>query len=67
MPIVFLRDKHEIYFSLEDADKDESHLLDGSRYISKGEIPVEKGFFSEKIPDYFLVQEKELLITLKAT
>ena len=48
MPIVFLRDKHEIYFSLEDADKDESHLLDGSRYISKGEIPVEKGFFLKK-------------------
>ena len=45
IPIVFPRDIHEINQSLEDADEEQSQLVNGLFDIGEGKTPVKKALF----------------------
>ena len=62
MPVVFLRDIHKGHLKLEDADDEQSNFAAKLTNLSKGNKTIEK-YFSW---DYYLLQEKKFLITLKA-
>ena len=55
----------EGYFSLEDADNEQSNFVNELKNIDKGIKTVEKKFFLESL-GLLLVQEKTFLIVLKA-
>ena len=44
LPTVFLRGIRKRYFSLEDVHEQQSQLANESKNMSKGKIPVKKGF-----------------------
>ena len=65
LPVVFLRDIDEGQLSLEDTDEKQSNFASKLQKLSKSKKAIEKDF-SKITLDYYLVQEKKFLITLKA-
>ena len=63
--LFFLRDIHEGQLSLEDTDEKQSNFASKLQNLSKSKKAIEKEFLKITL-DYYLVQEKKFLITLKA-
>ena len=60
----FLRDIHDGHLTLKHSVDEKSNFTAKIKNLDKGKKTVEKGFF-KKTHDYYLVQEKMFLITLK--
>ena len=65
MPIVFLRDIDEWHLSLKDDDDQQSNFAAKIKNLDNGKKTAKNSFF-KITQDYYLAQEKMLLITLKA-
>lgn len=65
LAIDFLRDIHEGYLSLEDPDNKQSNFSIELKKFDKGIKKLEKTPFLNNL-ELFLVQEKKLLLALKA-
>ena len=64
MPIVFLRNIHEGYLSLKEADDEQNNFAAKLKNLGKGEKSTEKSFF--KLLKTIIYCKKKFLITLKA-
>ena len=62
--IIFLRNIHKGFLSVEDTDKEQSKLFKELSDLNKGEKPVSNKSFLKNV-EFILMQEKKFLIALK--